>query len=204
MPCGTSSYRLRKAFSRMISAQITRSGWSVTISSGKYLGPTGIAATNAVFSASTLSPWRAETENTRSNPSTFKEAKRGISCSGVTKSVLFTARNLGHAIWRTSSRIAASRSPKCAPSTTASTASTSSRAASASCIMNSPRRLRGLCKPGVSTNTICQPSPAATPRMRLRVVCGRSETIATFSPTKRFIKLDFPTLGRPRIATNPE
>ena len=39
IPCGISSRRSCSVFSRIISAQITRSGWSVTISSGKYCGP---------------------------------------------------------------------------------------------------------------------------------------------------------------------
>ena len=40
--------------------------------------------------------------------------------------------------------------------------------------------------------------------MRLRVVCGRLETMATFSPTIAFIIVDFPTFGRPTIAAKPE
>ncbi len=39
--------------------------------------------------------------------------------------------------------------------------------------------------------------------MRLRVVWGLGVTIASFSPTMRFISVDLPTLGRPRIATVP-
>ena len=45
---------------------------------------------------------------------------------------------------------------------------------------------RGRCTPGRSTSTSCQPSPVATPRIARRVVCGLSETIATFPPTIRF------------------
>src|SRR6266568_5510412 len=41
------------------------------------------------------------------------------------------------------------------------------------------------------------------PRMRVRVVCGRGETMATFSPRTRLRSVDFPTLGRPTMATKP-
>ena len=40
--------------------------------------------------------------------------------------------------------------------------------------------------------------------MRLRVVCGLLEVIDIFSPSSRFISVDFPTLGAPAIATNPD
>src|SRR5947209_20381396 len=40
--------------------------------------------------------------------------------------------------------------------------------------------------------------------MRLVVVCGRGETIATLRPTSWFTSVDLPTFGRPRIATKPE
>jgi hypothetical protein len=42
------------------------------------------------------------------------------------------------------------------------------------------------------------------PVMRFRVVCGRGETIESFSPTRRFRIVDFPALGRPMSDTNPE
>src|SRR5262245_2122223 len=57
--------------------------------------------------------------------------------------------------------------------------------------------------PGVSTRAISAPALRATPRTRLRVVCGLSETIATFSPTRRLTSVDFPTLGRPTTDTSP-
>src|SRR5882724_3204008 len=40
--------------------------------------------------------------------------------------------------------------------------------------------------------------------MRLRVVCGFDVTMAIFCPTSRFTSVDFPALGRPTTATNPE
>ena len=39
--------------------------------------------------------------------------------------------------------------------------------------------------------------------MRLRVVCGLSETIATFWPTSRLTRVDLPTFGRPTTVTKP-
>src|SRR5262245_20955730 len=41
------------------------------------------------------------------------------------------------------------------------------------------------------------------PTMRLRVVCGLSDTAATRSPTRRLRSVDFPALGRPTSATVP-
>src|ERR1700688_3680530 len=42
------------------------------------------------------------------------------------------------------------------------------------------------------------------PRMRLRVVCGFGEIIASFSPTSAFSSVLLPALGRPSMQTNPE
>src|SRR5882762_10742278 len=42
------------------------------------------------------------------------------------------------------------------------------------------------------------------PRMRLRVVCGFGEIMASFSPTSAFSSVLLPALGRPRMQTNPE
>jgi hypothetical protein len=37
------------------------------------------------------------------------------------------------------------------------------------------------------------------PTMRVRVVCGRGVTIATFWPTNAFRRVDFPTFDRPTM-----
>src|SRR5580700_11423739 len=42
------------------------------------------------------------------------------------------------------------------------------------------------------------------PRMRLRVVWGLGEMMASFSPTSAFSSVLLPALGRPRMQTNPE
>src|SRR5512134_1812829 len=44
----------------------------------------------------------------------------------------------------------------------------------------------------------------AMPRTRARVVCTFGETMLTLAPTRRFTSVDLPTLGEPRIATNPQ
>src|SRR5258707_11197836 len=41
------------------------------------------------------------------------------------------------------------------------------------------------------------------PTIRLRVVCGFSETIETFCPRMRLRSVDLPALGRPTSATTP-
>src|SRR5690606_1466344 len=47
-------------------------------------------------------------------------------------------------------------------------------------------------------------SSVKMPRILFRVVWGLSDMIATFLPTTWFISVDFPTLGRPISATNPD
>ncbi len=44
----------------------------------------------------------------------------------------------------------------------------------------------------------------ATPRIARRVVCGRTETIATCEPTRALTRVDLPTFGRPASPTKPE
>ena len=56
----------------------------------------------------------------------------------------------------------------------------------------------------MSRNTICVVVVVRTPRICVRVVCGRSETIDTLRPTSWFTSVDFPTFGRPTSETNPD
>src|SRR5260221_9041451 len=59
--------------------------------------------------------------------------------------------------------------------------------------------------PGVSRKAICPRFPSLRmPTMRLRVVCGFSETMETFCPRIRFRSVDLPALGRPTRATTPK
>jgi len=55
----------------------------------------------------------------------------------------------------------------------------------------------------VSRNTIWASGRVKIPRIASRVVCGFGVTMASFCPTRRFNSVDFPTLGRPMRATNP-
>ena len=41
------------------------------------------------------------------------------------------------------------------------------------------------------------------PRTTVRVVCGLSEVITIFWPTRAFVSVDLPTLGRPTKQANP-
>src|SRR4051794_15539077 len=97
-----------------------------------------------------------------------------------------------------------SPAPMCArASTTKSTASTSENDESTVLCIRSVIVSRGRWKPGRSTRTSWKSSPFAIPKMRLRVVCGLSETIATLPPARALTIVDLPTLGRPARATNP-
>src|SRR4030042_5147601 len=58
--------------------------------------------------------------------------------------------------------------------------------------------------PGISTKRIWAPGRVLTPVILLQVVCGLGETMAIFSPTRRFRRVDLPTLGRPMMGTTPE
>src|SRR5271165_4285424 len=95
-------------------------------------------------------------------------------------------------------------------STISSSRSQPSRASYTSFIMRRFSELIGLWTPGVSTRTICPEgrlplcSTLTIPWMRLRVVCGLRVTMASFSPTSAFNRVDLPALGRPMMETNPE
>src|SRR5918994_5294038 len=71
-----------------------------------------------------------------------------------------------------------------------------------SCIL-ARRVSRGFCEPGVSTKIAWYPGPLRTPRIGLRVVCGRQEVIETFFPTSLLTSVLFPTFGLPTTATKP-
>src|SRR5881409_3020751 len=69
--------------------------------------------------------------------------------------------------------------------------------------MKSPSLPSAGYSPGVSTNITCASGRFLMPVMRFRVVCGRGDTIESFSPTRRFKSVDFPALGRPMSDTKP-
>ena len=86
-------------------------------------------------------------------------------------------------------------------STTNKITSVPPAAASADFIIYSPSSVFGLCSPGVSVNTYCVSPFVRMPVMRLRVVCGLRETMATFSPSSALSRVDLPTFGLPIIDT---
>ena len=59
-------------------------------------------------------------------------------------------------------------------------------------------------RPGVSMNTSCVSPSVHTPIMRVRVVCGLLETMASFVPSRRFKMEDLPTFGLPTMAINAD
>ena len=102
--------------------------------------------------------------------------------------------------------VAMKRSPgpmPCTPLTTNSAASESASSLSTRRCMRSVSASRGRWTPGRSTSTSWWSAVVATPRIARRVVCGLSETIATFRPTRPFTSVDLPTFGRPASATKP-
>ena len=68
----------------------------------------------------------------------------------------------------------------------------------------SPSSVRGRCSPGVSTSTSWASGRVRMPRTACRVVCGRLEVIAIFSPTRALVSVDLPALGRPTRLAKPE
>ena len=60
------------------------------------------------------------------------------------------------------------------------------------------------CTPGVSMKMICAFGRVRMPGMRLRVVCGRLDVMASFWPRMRLSSVDLPTLGWPISVTKPQ
>ena len=155
-------------------------------------------------------PRLAEIGNTSSTASISPtSASTCVSSAGPTRSTLFTAQITG-ARSRPSSRWPAmNRSPgpiPCSALTTKSTTSAPSSSCSTRRCMRSVSTSRGRWTPGRSTSTSCHApvGSVATPRLARRVVCGRSEMIATFAPTIALTSVDLPTFGRPARPANPE
>src|SRR6478672_3696915 len=155
---------------------------------------------------STPAPVAAETGTTSSKaPSSAARASCGTSACPRTASILFTTQIAGAPADATfcSYTYASPRPTPDAPSTTCTTTSTPSTASPTRSFNRAPSNVRGLWKPGVSVYTICASSSVAIARISRRVVCGLSDTIATFWPTSTFTSVDLPTFGRPTTATIP-
>src|SRR5690606_38043211 len=172
------------------------------MSGGKYCGPSGIRDARCSTSSPTPSPVLADTGKYSDSSSSAAAASWRSTWSGLTASILFTTSTASFG-----TRSATQRSPRpigWVASIMNTTTSTSGMADWAVTFRRSPSGVRGLWMPGVSTNTICTSGRVSTPWMRWRVVCGLSETIATFRPRMRLSSVDLPTFGRPTIDTNPE
>ena len=83
------------------------------------------------------------------------------------------------------------------------TTSTSAQVVLTRSLSRSPSRVRGRCRPGVSTRISWASGRCTMPRTTVRVVCGLSEVIATFCPTSALVSVDLPAFGRPTNDTKP-
>ena len=83
------------------------------------------------------------------------------------------------------------------------TTSTSAQVVVTRSLSRSPSRVRGRCRPGVSTSTSWASGRCTMPRTTVRVVCGRDEVIATLVPTSALVRVDLPALGRPTKDAKP-
>ncbi len=81
--------------------------------------------------------------------------------------------------------------------------STSSSVSRTRSLSRSPRSVRGLCRPGVSTRTSWLRSLVTIPRIVCRVVCGLLDVMATLLPTRALVSVDLPAFGRPTRQANP-
>ena len=77
------------------------------------------------------------------------------------------------------------------------TTSTSAQVVFTRSLSRSPSRVRGRCRPGVSTRISWASGRCTMPRTTVRVVCGLSEVIATLVPTSALVSVDLPAFGRP-------
>ena len=189
----------------MISATQKVSGWSLVASSGKKGGCSGRIPRISSSSRSQLVPSVAETGMSSRNACAPRHASRtgSIRSRGRTRSALLSTQKTGPRYASSGSRTSRSGWARWAASTTRQTRSTSSTARRAVACMKLSSPPVGVWSPGVSTKTICAPARFLMPVIRLRVVWGRGETIASFWPTRRFRSVDLPVFGRPINETNP-
>src|SRR6266487_3906786 len=82
--------------------------------------------------------------------------------------------------------------------------STSASAARTTSLSRSPSRVRGRCRPGVSTMISCASGRFTIPRTARRVVCGLALVMTILLPTRALVSVDLPAFGRPTKQQNPE
>ena len=203
---GSSSRTRASAFSRISSATRCCSGSSLVWPSGYSGRPSGRWRRISSTSRSSWVPLRAETGTTSAKSASPAAAWRAAATlAREATSILLTTHSLGVATLATSA--ARKRSPAPTPaaaSTSWRTRSTSDRVPRTRSLSRWPSRVRGLWRPGVSTSTIWPSGRCSTPRTAERVVCGLSETMASFWPRRALSRVDLPTLGRPTSATSPD
>ncbi len=204
-PCGTSKCSRRRSFSLIISDAKTRSGWSVTMSSPKKCGPGMASFSNSATRSRTPLPSAAETGTTALKAYSFETP---AICSikavlSLSRSILFITKTAGmpEALNFSIKSSAAAETSRPASMTRAH-ASTLDTDSLTDFTIYSPKRFFGFKSPGVSIKTSCVSPSVSTPVMRVRVVCGFEETIATFLGSIAFKSDDFPTLGLPTMAIN--
>src|SRR3954453_6825428 len=209
--CGSSSRTPSSAASRISSAAMFSSGASLSSPSGYSWGPSGRRETKRSASSPTWSPDLAETGTISANSVPTSSASAWIasrcapSCSELTRSVLVATANFRERRTLASS-VRMNRSPgpgfSLAGKQTA-TMSTSDQVVRTRSLSRSPSRVRGRCRPGVSTSTSWASGRLTMPRTTVRVVCGLEEVITTLEPTIALVSVDFPALGRPTKQANP-
>ena len=214
--CGSSSRTPSSAASRTSSATMICSGSSVSSPPGYSSGPSGRKPTSTSSSVSTWYPPLADTGTMADHSTSCSLASwsTAMRCSArrprSTRSALVTTATTGRPRrppMSAASWFAMNRSPGptfwSAGRQNAMT-STSPRVSLTRSLRRWPSSVRGRCRPGVSTRISWASSRCTMPRMVWRVVCGRADMIATFSPTRAFVRVDLPALGRPTRQAKPE
>ena len=211
MEWGSSSCTPSSAASRISSAMEISRGSSEASPSGKRTGPSGRCAMSLSASRATWSPVTADTGTTSAHsiptwrPRSDTSASRSARVLLATVSTFVTTATIG-LLRRKDSCVAMNRSP--GPTAWSAgmhmpTTSTLVQVSRTWSLRRSPRRVRGRCSPGVSTMMSWPSARFTTPRRTRRVVCGRSEVMATLRPTRALVRVDLPALGRPTRQTNP-
>ena len=175
------------------------------MSSGKYCGPSGNNRSSSLMTGPRFCSSTALIGTYASKSHSEASTNCSVTSAGEATSTLFTAHTVG--VDASSRRPATRRSPGpigAVASITNTTASASLSEATTRSLRRFPKAVRGRWTPGVSTSTTCRSGRCTTPRITLRVVCGRSEVMVTLVPTNALIRVLLPTLGRPTTGTNPD
>src|SRR4051812_8974055 len=147
-------------------------------------------------------PWRPESGTGSPRPSRWNSS---AFASWAGSSILFAIRITGLRERRRMPAI--SSSPGVMPDCASTTKRTRSASAIAACACSAMPRVIGdgsaMSTPPVSTSRNSRPDHSQISSLRSRVTPGVSCTTAAREPVSRLISVDFPTLGKPTIATVP-